>query len=138
MPAVGHFRAGKGSRVIVEAVVLNKSAWDLTFQGDDLDTSTFEGGGFDQGTIGIQGVDWNMGANWDASANNLTDPPGLYPRDDLGDVKFYTNLADAIFWDLSSNRVLSSKNGAEVKGLVTFSSTGKMNGASLTKPTGNV
>lgn len=135
---VGHFRAAKNARVIIEATTLKKSVWDLTLRGDDLDTTTFESSGVEQGTIGIVGIDWSCGANWDAQANNLTDPPGLYPRDDLGDVKLYENTTDNTFWDLPQNRVLSSKNGAEVRGLVTFSSECKLNGPGYSLPTGSV
>lgn len=137
MAVVGKFRAGKGSRVSVLNTALNKSVWDLTIQGDDLDTVTFECGGVDQGEIGITGIDWNMGANWDAGKNNLDSPPGLYPRSDLGLVQFYENLADNVSWSLPNNRVLSSKNGAEARGLVTFNTSGKINGPGFSMPTGN-
>lgn len=135
---VGHFRSAKNSRVAVGGTAMKKSTWELTLRGDDLDTTTFESLGIEQGTIGIVGIDWSMGANWDAQANNLDNPPGLYPRDDLGDVKFYTNTVDNVFWDLPQSRVLSSKNGAEVRGLVTFSTDGKLNGAGYSNPTGSV
>lgn len=134
---VGHFRAAKGSRVIVESTTLNKSKWDLDIHGDDLDTTNFECGGIDQGTIGIIGIDWTIGGNWDSSANNYADPPGLFPRDNLGAVVLYENVADAIFWNLTpTNRVLSSKNGAEVRGLVTLEASGKINGSGYSAPTG--
>lgn len=135
---VGHFRAAKGSRITIVGTPMRKSVWDLTLRGDDLDDTTFESSGIEQGTIGIVAIDWSMGTNWDASANNLDSPPGLYPRDDLGDVKFYMNLSDNVFWDLPQNRVLSSKCGAEVKGLVSFSTDGKLNGPGQSFPTGSV
>ena len=135
---VGHFRAGKGSRVSVESTVLRKSTWEVTLRGDDLDTTTFESSGIDQGTIGIVGIDWTMGANWDAQANNFDDPPGLFPRDNLGTVIFFENVSDNVFWSLPQSRVISSKNGAEVRGLVTFSSEGKLNGPGYAQPTGSI
>lgn len=135
---VGHFRAGKGSRVQVESTNLTKSKWDIDYHGDDLDTTNFESLGFDQGTIGVIGIDFSFGGNWDAQANNLTDPPGLFPRDNLGTVNLYENQTDNIFWNLTpTNRILSSKNGAEVRGLVTFESNGKTNGSGFVLPTGN-
>ena len=138
MASVGHWRAGKGSRTTVEGQNLKKSKWDITYSADDLDTNTFEGNGVDQGEIGILMIDWNLGGNWDAQLNALSDPPGLYPRSDLGDVKFYTSISDNVFWDLPNNRVLSSKNGAEVRGLVTFESSGKIQGSPINLPTGSV
>lgn len=138
MAAVGHFRAAKGSRASVEGVVLRKSTWEVTYRGDDLDTTTFESAGFDQGTIGIVGIDWSLGANWDAQANNLDDPPGLFPRDNLGPVILFENVSDNVFWNIGQSRVISSKNGAEVRGLVTFSTEGKSNGTGILQPTGSI
>lgn len=138
MAVVGKFRAAKNSRVKVNGTNLNKSVWDLTLKGDDLDTTTFESGGWEQGTIGINSIDFSYGANWDAGANNLDNPPGLYPRDDGPDHKFYENTTDNVFWDLPLVRILSAKNGAEVRGLVSFSTEGKMNGTGASLPTGSV
>lgn len=134
MAAVGQFYAGKNSRVSVEDVILNKSKWDLDIHGDDIDTTNFECGGVDQGLIGITGIDWNIGGLWDGGDNNLSDPPGLYPRDDLGTVLLYENLTGDTFWELPNNRVLSSKNGAEVRQAVTFESSGKINGGPFYMP----
>lgn len=123
--------------MIVESTTLNKSKWDLDIRGDDLDTTHFECLGTDQGTIGIVGIDFNIGGNWDSETNNFSDPPGLYPRDNLGAVQLYENVTDAIFWNLTPcNRVLSSKNGAEVRGLVTLESSLKINGSGYSLPTG--
>lgn len=133
MPAI-LARAGKGSRVVVESTILRKSKWDVDFKGDDIDITNFESSGIDEGTIGIVGLDWNIGGLWDASSNQLADPPGLFPRDNLGAILLYENLTDAIFWNLLTNRVLSSKNGAEVRQAVTFETSGKINGATFYAP----
>lgn len=133
---VGLFRAGKNSRVIVEDAILNKSKWHTDIHGDDIDDTNFESGGVDQGLIGITGVSWDIGGLWDAGANNFEDPPGLYPRDNLGAINLYENLSDNVFWDLPINRVLSSKNGAEVRQAVTFESSGKLNGGPFFLPGG--
>lgn len=134
----GLFRAGKNSRVQIEAENLNKAKWDVNLHGDDIDTTNFESGGVDQGLIGIVGAEWNVGGLWDASLNNLVDPPGLYPRDNLGTVNLYANLIDDIFWSFPENRVLSSKNGAEVRQAVTFESSGKTNGGPFALPGGGL
>ena len=134
----GLFRAGKNSRVTVESTNLTKSKWDLTLRGDDIDTTNFESGGVGQGTIGIADVEWNFGGLWNAAEDDLVDPPGLFPRDNLGAIFFYTNLLDNIFWELPINRVLSSRNGAEVRQGVTFETSGKLNGAPFTLPGGGI
>lgn len=128
MAATGHFRAGKNGRVQVEAANLRLANFKVTAKGADLSTNNFESAGADQGTIGQEGSDWTMGGNWDAQVCPYLDPPGLYPRDDLGSVKFYGNLADNVPHTIAANRVISSDNGAECDGMVTFSAAGKSQG----------
>lgn len=141
MAAIGHMRIGKNSDVVVEGDSLNFATWRTTDHADDINTTHFNSIS-DQGTVGVEGVDWNMGGQWDAATNAYDDPPGLYPRDNLGLVKFYENVNDNVFWSLASNRVLSAENGAEVRDKVTFNATGKSNGVTLlvgtSRPTGSV
>lgn len=141
MGVVGKQRAAKNSRVSVAATNLNFASWKTTTKGDDLDTTNFESAGHEQGTIGVDVIEWTMGGDWDAGRNSFDSPPGLYPRDDLGAVKFYENVTDNIFFNIATNRVISAENGAEVRGKVTFSATGKSQGCVLvgtSLPTGSV
>jgi hypothetical protein len=85
----------------------------------------------------VESVQYNAGGNWDASANPFDSPPGIYIRDDLLNLYFYTNTTDNVFWLLSQARVLSCRNGAQVRGLVTYQFSGKSNGG-YTQPTGSV
>lgn len=137
MATAGHQRSGKGSRVTVEAVNMRVKQYQVDAKGDDLDTTNFESDGYDQGTTGILGCDWSIDGDWDAEINGFTDPPGLYPRPDLGAVALYTNLVDNIGWAFPANRVISSKNGSQVKGLVTFGATCKTQGSGFTTPSGS-
>ncbi len=140
MSANGHFRAGKNSRVDVGAgpTHLTAESWDVDYHTDNLETINFECSGIDQGTIGILYVDWNLSANWDALQNKYDDPPGLFPRDNLGSVKFYENVSDNVFHSLPANRVISAKNSANVKDLVKFQASGKIQGTGYANPTGSV
>lgn len=138
MAAVGHQRAAKNSRVQVAGTNLRFANWRATWRGDDLDTTNFESAGSEQGTIGIQVVEWSMGGDWDAQQNAYDSPPGLYPRDDLGAVKLYENTTDNVFHNIPTNRVLSAENGAEVKGKVTFSANGKSQGSGYSAPAGSI
>lgn len=131
MAAVGSMRAGKNSRVTIASTNLRFANWRVTVRGDDLDTTNFESSGAEQGTIGVTVAEWNTGGDWDAGINPYDAPPGLYPRDDLGAVRFYENVTDNIFHSYLTNRVISAENGAEVKGKVTFSATGKSQGCVL-------
>ncbi len=112
--------------------------WKATYKGDDLDTTNFESVGLEQGTIGVIVIEWSLGGDWDANINAFDSPPGLYPRDDLGSVKFFSNVADNVGYSIPANRVLSAEHGAEVKGKVTFSSSGKSQGSGTLVPTGSV
>ena len=140
MAAVGKQRAGKNSRTTVVATNLKTNSWKVTWRADDLDTTNFESAGAEQGTIGPIGTDWTLSGDWDAGVNWYDSPPGLYPRDDLGAITIYENLADNIGHSLPTNRVISAENGAEVRGKVTFSATGKAQGVTkaVGLPTGSV
>ncbi len=141
MPAVGKMRAAKNSRVIYTAVTLRRASWKATAKADDLDTTNFESGGHEQGTIGVDSIEWSLGGDWDASINEFDDAPGLYPRDDGGSLKLFTNVSDNVFWLIAATRVLSSENGADIKGKVTFAASGKSQGVALhgtSLPTGSV
>lgn len=139
MAAVGKQRAGKNSRVQVGVTNLRHANWRATWRGDDLDTTNFESL-TEQGTIGTIVCEWQTGGDWDASINSFDSPPGFYPRDDMGQIKFYENVADNIGHVLATNRVLSAENGADVKQKVTFTASGKSQGVSFSPslPTGSV
>ncbi len=139
MAAVGKQRAAKNSRVTIVATNLNYAKWKAMWKGDDLDTTNFESLG-EQGTIGVIVCEWSCGGDWDAGRNSYDSPPGLYPRDDLGSVKFYENVADNIFHTLATNRVISADNGADIKGKVSFDANGKSQGLTMSAalPTGSI
>lgn len=132
----GHKRSGKNARVSVGGTPLNHATYNVTWRGDDLDTTDFEDGGVETGIIGVEVAEWECGGDWDAGTNALDDPPGLYPRDDLEDLAFFTSQSDGVFTGIDVARVLSSRNGAQVRGKVTFTANGKSNG-DWTPPTGD-
>jgi hypothetical protein len=133
----GTQRAGKNSRVQVNAVNLNQASWNVDYQGGDGDTTNFESGGYEEGIACVLSASWSVDGNWDAGDNPFDDPPGLYVRDDLQDLYFYENVSDAVLWDFPYARVRSAKNGANVTGVVTFGSSGKNQGE-FDLPTGSV
>ena len=137
---IGHFRAGKGSRMVVVGTNLRLKKYTTDFKTDDLETDNFEAGlvgAFDQGTVGFFYLDYSGDGDWDAQQNALDAPPGIYPRDDLGLVKLYASVSDNTFWNIGQSRVLSSKVGSDSKGLVSFGFSAKSN-SSFTAPTGSV
>lgn len=145
MAAVGKQRAGKNSRIQVAGTNLRYATWKATWQGDDLDTVNMESLGADQGLVGVIGCTWSLNGDWDANINAYDSPPGLYPRDDMGQIRFFENVADNVGHNLATNRVLSAENGAEVKGKVTFGANGKSQsvlaqsgGVAVGLPTGSV
>jgi hypothetical protein len=129
MPVTGAARSGKGSRISANGTNLNQSEWNTDFKGDDLDTTVFESQGYDEGTIGIEGVDWDFKGRWDAIQNFYNSPPGIFPQDQYPNLIFYESVSDNVFWLVTLARILSAKNGATVRGLVTFESSGKSNGS---------
>jgi hypothetical protein len=137
MAVAGKQRSGKNARVTVGGTALKHAEWEAENKADDLDTTNFESGGVEQGTTGIEVVDVSAKGDWDAGGNFQDSPPGIYPRDDLSTVKFYTNVTDNVFWAFPLLRVLSARNGAQVRGKVSFEWSGKSQ-SSFTRPSGSV
>ena len=133
----GTFRAGKTSRAQVSSVDLTLSSWNATYDAPGLDTTNFEDNGFTTGLVGPYSLNWSLSGAFDAAQNPLTDPPGLYPRDDGDSMKLYTKVADNKFFNLTTWMCTSSKIGTTATGLVTFASDGKNQG-SFTVPDGSV
>lgn len=126
--------SGKKSRLSVNGTFLKKNRFSVTYRGDDLDTTNFESTnnnvyGYDEGIIGVIGVDYSAGGDWDA-ANVPTNAPGIYPREDLQSVNMYPDGRDeaATLWSLAYSRVISATNSTEIRGKVTFEWSGKSQG----------
>jgi len=131
----GHQRAGKGARITVGGAALNYGEFNCEDKADDLDETNFESGGIEQGTIGIEWVEYDASGYYDAS-NNPYDTPALFPRDNLANMRFYINSAESAQWIFTLARVLSAKNGAPVRQLITFAWSGKSQGP-FSRPTGS-
>lgn len=133
----GKQRSAKNSRIRVAATTLNYARWDANWRGDDLDTTNFESAGLEEGLIGIEVVEFSGGGHWDAGRNPFDQPPGIFPRSDGGPVELIENVTDNIGWLLNVVRFLSTRNSAELRGVVSFEFSGKSNGA-FSRPTGSV
>lgn len=139
----GKQRAGKASRITIGADSLTFSSYEVNLTIEDYPTPNFESyvaandTTYDEGVSGPLSADIRFGGDWDAGTNPLDEPPGLYPRDDLEDVQFFTNRTDAVNWDFSYIRLRSCTNGSDVRGKVTFNCSGKNQGP-FTFPTGSV
>ena len=133
-------RAGKNGRIAWGNSNLRAKQWSTDDKADDIDTTNFEsvvqGISYDEGLTGPNVAEWSFSGSWDATANAFDDPPGIYPRDEGGPLKLYTNLTDAVFYNLILVRVLSAKVSCPVRGDVTFEASGKSQGQ-YTRPTGS-
>ena len=141
----GYQIAGKTSQVLVGGSALTYASWEAAMKGDDLPTVNFQSYNitaaqtFGEGIIGPIDCDIKFGGDWDAGTNPLDEPPGLYPRDDLSSVSFVTNrvVAPSVAWDFDFVRLRSSTSGADVKGKVTFNTSG-MNQGPFAPPVGSI
>lgn len=139
----GKQRAGKTSRVMTQGAALTYASWKADLKGADLETVNFESYNavalqtYGEGILGVLDADTSFGGDWDAGTNPLDNPPGLYPRDDLPTTLFYTSRIDVVFWSFPYMRLRSTSCGSEVKGKVTFSTSGHNQGP-FTFPTGSV
>lgn len=141
--STGKQRAGIYSRVLVAAQALCFSSWKADMQGADLDTVNFEsynaaaGYTYDEGINGVLSCGLQFGGDWDAGVDPLGTPPGLYPRDNLATLSFYTSRIDNILWSFPYARIHTSNCGSGVREKVTFACSGKSQGP-FTFPTGSV
>lgn len=141
----GKQRASKTARILIAAQALTFASWRVEMRGEDASTVNFEsfnvaaGQTYDEGILGAISADLNFGGDWDAGTNPLGTPPGLYPRDDLASLSFYTSRLDAILWSFAYARLRGASNSAEnpSNGKVAFACTGKNQGP-FTFPTGSV
>jgi hypothetical protein len=138
----GKQRASKTSRVLVGATALTFSSWEAAMNYEDFPTTNFEsfnvikGESFDEGIGGTLGCDLRFGGDWDAGTNPLG-PPGLFPRDDLASLSFFTSRLDAILWSFAFARLRSATNSAQIGQKVAFNCGGKSQG-NFNFPTGSV
>lgn len=143
LPGTGYQRAGKTSRIVVTGVPLAYSSWEVNEKTTDLDTMNFESynvaaaESFGEGIHDGVECDLRGAGDWDAHAAPFGSPPGLYVRDDLANLLYYTSRIDNVFWTFPFARLRSATNGAEVKNKVTFSFSGMSQGP-FTPPTVSV
>ncbi len=145
--ATGYQRAMKSSRVSVDNIALAFASWAANVMGDDIDTGNFEsfdittGHSYNEGILGFIGCSGDYGGDWDANRNpvdlDAATPPGLYPRDDLPNVLFYTSIIDDVLWSFPYQRIRSANCGGDVKTEVTFTA-GYQNQGIFSFPTGSV
>lgn len=119
------FKAGKGGRAQVTGINMAMQNWTANVTADELDCSNFEGNGKKSWLIGLQWLDWSIGTLWDSAQVPLTDPPGLYVRDDGTAMNLYANVSLSKFFSLPNWVCSKSNMGVEVAGLVKFDAAGK-------------
>lgn len=130
------FLAGKTGRTQVGNSILALQEWSTAYHADPLDTTNFESNGHQEELVGVDGVDFTVKGNWDSNANPLTDPPGLYPRDDGGAAGAAISLylkQGAQNWNFPLWCCTASDISVTTRGLVTFNSSLKSQGP-YTKP----
>jgi hypothetical protein len=127
----GKQRAAKTSRVNVQGVDLAFASWGVKWTGEDLKTTNFLSTlnvapfrCFDEGILGPEECALDFGGDWDAGNTPTGNPPGLFPRDDLGPVVFFQSRGDAGSWAYPLMRVRAANSGGEIRGKVPFTTSG--------------
>lgn len=123
--------AGKNSKILVDNTVMNHSSWLANYRTGDIDLTNFDSATNSEGIKTLNKVELSFGGDWDALSNPYDDPPGLFPRDDLPNLKFYHEATGTVLWDFEFARIRSASNGAEVRGKINFSCSGMSQGAFL-------
>lgn len=145
--ATGKQRAAKSSAVVVDGLTLAFASWAANVKGKDLPTNNFRSydavtaQSYGEGILGFLDCDGDYGGDWDAGVNPIdltaVAPPGLYPRDDLPNVQFYTSTVDGVFWDFDYQRIRGSNVDGKVEDKITFTCS-YMNQGKFLFPTGSV
>lgn len=130
----GAFRAGKNSRAQVNAQNMTTANWSAAYRGENLDTTNFESNGYEEGIIGVLGLDWDLSGRWNASQNPNADPPGLFPTEEGSDMNLYVNVADDLSYDMPSFRCFNGTASTSATGAVDFKANGSSQGT-FTIPT---
>lgn len=150
MAIAGIQLAGKGAGIDANGVSLSYAKWECTDESEKIDTTNFDSSdgavpqgangavaSYAQATFGVEAVKHNGSGLFDASLNPFDDPPAFYPTDDFADLTYYLNRIANIFWSFPVALLLSTTNGAEVRGAVSFAWSGESNGP-FTRPTGSI
>ncbi len=123
-------RRGKSGRLVWGSGLTNLALeeYSTPHKADKIDYTTFESAGKAESTTGIEEVEWSAKGSWNAALNYYDTTPGIYPRDDGGPAKFYTNQTDAIYNSFPIVTILSTELGVQVRGKVNFTFSGCSNG----------
>lgn len=130
----GAFRAGKSSRAQVNTQNMTTANWDATYRGENLDTTNFESNGYEEGIIGVIGLDWSLSGRWNASQNPNFDPPGLFPTEVGINMLLFINTSDNTSYSMPKYRCTSGKASTSATGAVDFTASGMSQGQ-FTAPT---
>lgn len=130
-------RAGFLGRVKATGVNLKLNKWSVTPRSEDIDTTNFESGGYEEGIGGVVGADVTFEGLWDAGQNPYDNPPLLVPGTIITNVYLYINKNETQFFLFPSLRIIQAPVNVDVPGKSTYSITAKSDG-SFTFPSGSV
>ena len=115
--------SGKNGTAILSGATLNCHDASVTDTAVDVDGTTFESDGYEEGTIGPEGLSYDIDAYWVAGGGM---PPGSYPTDSAAvSVK---PQPSGTTWVMPVARILSASNTTPTKGAIGAKISGKSNG----------
>lgn len=128
--------SAKNASVRINTNVLVASKWQVTPEAALLDSSNFEGGGYEDQIAGLRKCSFTV-EGWYDGANNMHDAPlTLVDGQTLLNVKLYTNTVGGPFWFFASAIVSGIPITADVHEKILYSFTAKAKGA-FVYPTGS-
>ena len=123
------FRQGKNAHCTSGGSTLYQVHWKCDWKGDIGPTDNFESGGYHEGLLGFQGLNWALGGNWDFSLDAFANPPGLYPRDDGTSLVLVPNSSSGGQFSMSQFICEQSSIAPTATTIVTFDSNGQSQGS---------
>ncbi len=134
--AAGTPLSAKNCKVRINENVHYATKWDIKPESALLDTSNFEGAGFETQIYGLRKCEITIEGWYDAGANPYDSPMNLQDGISLTNLKLYISGTSGPYWLVPSASLRTPPMTSDVKEKVMFRLELKANGA-FYYPTGN-
>jgi hypothetical protein len=135
--AAGTPYSAKNAKVRVNGQVLYAAEWEVTPETNWLDTSNFEGAGFETQVAGLRKCEVTIRGWWDGGRNMHDTPLSIQDGTELANVRCHIADTTSPYWSFPLLDVVGVPVTAQVAEKVMYEFRGKAQG-SFTYPTGNV
>ena len=121
--------SARNASVRFNTTVVTAKRWTVTPRADAHDSTNFEGGGFQEETTGIRGVDVSIELDDNGALNYFTDSNVALSAGAITlTVKLYLNTTSGPFWSFPLLWIESVAMNADIRQAMAITITGKSHG----------